>query len=54
MTEEGNHSNQPVRSSFTSVGTSVFERIEEHGRTYHAYKAGSKVVSGLTSIYPTN
>ena len=30
------------RSSTVSASSSVFEYVEEHGRTYHKYKEGSK------------
>ena len=31
---------QPPRSSLTSLRSSIYEHVEEHGRTYHAYKDG--------------
>jgi len=27
----------------TSVASSLFEHVEDHGRTYHKYKEGSKL-----------
>jgi len=34
-------SDLPPRSSLTSLRPSIYEHVEEHGRTYHAYKSGS-------------
>lgn len=32
----------PNRSSLMSLSPSVYAHVEEHGRTYHAYKSGSE------------
>jgi hypothetical protein len=42
MASEGQQSDSPPqRSSLTSLTPSIYEVIEEHGRTYHSYKSGS-------------
>jgi hypothetical protein len=38
MSEEGA---EPNRSSLGSVTSSLYEHVEENGRTYHRYKSGS-------------
>jgi hypothetical protein len=45
MAEEEKNSNQPPRSSLASLRPSIYEHVSEHGRTYHAYKAGSMLFS---------
>lgn len=32
----------PNSSSLTSLTPSLYQHVEEHGRTYHAYKSGSE------------
>ena len=42
MASEAQQSDTPLdRSSLTSLTPSIYEHVEEHGRTYHAYKSGS-------------
>jgi hypothetical protein len=41
MADSSGNSNDLHRSSLTSIRPSIYEHIEEHGRTYHAYKSGS-------------
>jgi len=35
-------STDPLVSNTTSVASSLFEHVEDHGRTYHKYKEGSE------------
>jgi hypothetical protein len=37
----------PFRSSLTSLRPSIYDHVEEGGRKYHAYKAGSSYYLGL-------
>lgn len=41
------------RSSSVSATSSVFEFVEEHGRTFHSYKAGSESTSDQTHAQST-
>ena len=41
--QEGTNDAVVKRSSTTSLRSSVYESVEEFGRTYHAYKSGSKL-----------
>jgi hypothetical protein len=35
------------RTSTASLRSSIYEHVEENGRTYHRYKQGSQFYSGL-------
>jgi hypothetical protein len=37
-----------LRSSSVSVSSSVFQFVEEYGRTFHKYKEGSQLLPPLT------
>ena len=37
------------RSETASISSSLFEHVEENGRTYHKYKEGSKSIDLIVS-----
>ena len=40
-----------TRSSTASLRSSVFEGVQENGRTYHRYKEGSKLPQTLHGLH---